>query len=148
MKRIIQLTLPWPHSALSPNARVNLMQKARIFKREKYATMMLTKAALQKVGIEKVTVKGGLPDKKWRGGRVNIELICIPPVTRYHDEDNLLANCKAILDGIAEGMQVNDNTFHFKEQDWLQAENPGHLIINITWEPSLGCRSLGGRDHE
>lgn len=64
-----------------------------------------------------------------------------PPVTRYHDEDNLLANCKAILDGIAEGMQVNDNTFHFKEQDWLQAENPGHLIINITWEPSLGCRS-------
>lgn len=110
--------------------------------------MMLTKAALQKVGIEKVTVKGGLPDKKWRGGRVNIELICIPPVTRYHDEDNLLANCKAILDGIAEGMQVNDNTFHFKEQDWLQAENPGHLIINITWEPSLGCRSLGGRDHE
>ena len=144
MKRIIQLTLPWPHRALSPNARVNLMQKARIFKREKYATMMLTKAALQKVGIEKVTVKGGLPDKKWRGGRVNIELICIPP----HDEDNLLANCKAILDGIAEGMQVNDNTFHFKEQDWLQAENPGHLIINITWEPSLGCRSLGGRDHE
>ena len=148
MKRIIQLTLPWPHRALSPNARVNLMQKARIFKREKYATMMLTKAALQKVGIEKVTVKGGLPDKKWRGGRVNIELICIPPVTRYYDEDNLLANCKAILDGIAEGMQVNDNTFHFKEQDWLQAENPGHLIINITWEPSLGCRSLGGRDHE
>ena len=117
MKRIIQLTLPWPHRALSPNARVNLMQKARIFKREKYATMMLTKAALQKVGIEKVTVKGGLPDKKWRGGRVNIELICIPPVTRYHDVDNLLANCKAILDGIAEGMQVNDNTFHFKEQD-------------------------------
>ena len=91
MKQIIQLTLPWPHRALSPNARVNLMQKARIFKREKYATMMLTKAALQKVGIEKVTVKGGLPDKKWRGGRVNIELICIPPVTRYHDEDNLLA---------------------------------------------------------
>ena len=52
MKRIIQLTLPWPLRALSPNARVNLMQKARIFKREKYATMMLTKAALQKVGIE------------------------------------------------------------------------------------------------
>ena len=74
MKRIIQLTLPWPHRALSPNARVNLMQKARIFKREKYATMMLTKAALQKVGIEKVTVKGGLPDKKWRSSQYRAHL--------------------------------------------------------------------------
>lgn len=134
MKRIIQLTLPWPHRALSPNARVNLMQKARIFKREKYATMMLTKAALQKVGIEKVTVKGGLPDKKWRGGRVNIELICIPPVTRYHDEDNLLANCKAILDGISQAVGVDDHLFHFREQEWHKPKKPGKLTVIIDWE--------------
>ena len=95
MKQIIQLTLPWPHRALSPNARVNLMQKARIFKREKYATMMLTKAALQKVGIEKVTVKGGLPDKKWRGGRVNIELICISAQTARPFLTALLKACRS-----------------------------------------------------
>lgn len=134
MKRIIQLTLPWPHRALSPNARVNLMQKARIFKREKYATMMLTKAALQKVGIEKVTVKGGLPDKKWRGGRVNLKLTCQPPILRYRDEDNLIATCKAHFDGISQAVGVDDHLFHFREQEWHKPKKPGKLTVIIDWE--------------
>ena len=139
MKRTLIIEFPWPPKGLSPNARLTRYAKASLFKKAKTQAYLLTRAAAIKAHA-RVTLA--------EGSTLNIKLTCQPPILRYRDEDNLIANCKAILDGIAEGMQVNDNTFHFKEQDWLQAENPGHLIINITWEPSLGCRSLGGRDHE
>ena len=60
----------------------------------------------------------------------------LPPSKRRRDEDNLLATCKAYLDGIAFGLKVNDCNFHFLEQAWLQPdpEKKGRIRFCVEWE--------------
>lgn len=65
---------------------------------------------------------------------MNVQLVCTPPITRYRDEDNLIATCKAYLDGCAASLCVDDTTFHFREQVWNKAEAPGHLLLQFDWE--------------
>ena len=82
-------------------------------------------------------VNGKIPRPKFtkkQRGSVNVTLVCEPPVTRYHDEDNLLANCKAVLDGVAKALDVDDTIFHFREQQWLPAKKPGALTVILDWE--------------
>ncbi|WP_419519976.1 hypothetical protein [Duodenibacillus massiliensis] len=67
-------------------------------------------------------------------GTMNVQLVCTPPITRYRDEDNLIATCKAYLDGCAASLCVDDTTFHFREQVWNKAEAPGHLLLQFDWE--------------
>lgn len=40
-----------------------------------------------------------------------MELLFIPPDNRPRDIDNLLASCKELIDGIAQGLGVNDKQF-------------------------------------
>ncbi len=123
MKRTIDVDLPWPPRGLSPNARMNRLAKAQLFKRTKMAAFIATAAAL----------KGHRPAVQSRSF-VNVKLICTPPVLRYRDEDNLIANCKAIFDGIAQKLGVDDHWFHFLEQEWHEPEAPGRLVVRLDWE--------------
>lgn len=123
MKRTIDVDLPWPPRGLSPNARMNRLAKAQLFKRTKMAAFIATAAALK-----------GRPAAVQSATTVNVKLICTPPVLRYRDEDNLLANCKATLDGIAQKLGVDDHWFHFLEQEWHEPEAPGRLVVRLDWE--------------
>lgn len=123
MKRTIDVDLPWPPRGLSPNARMNRLAKAQLFKRTKMAAFIATAAALK-----------GRPAAVQSATTVNVKLICTPPVLRYRDEDNLLANCKATLDGIAQKLGVDDQWFHFLEQEWHEPEAPGRLVVRLDWE--------------
>lgn len=123
MKRTIDVELPWPPRGLSPNARLDRFAKASLFKRTKAAASFATMAAL----------KGHRPAVQSRSF-VNVKLICNPPVLRYRDEDNLIANCKAIFDGIAQKLGVDDHWFHFLEQEWNDPEAPGRLVVRVEWE--------------
>ena len=123
MKRTIDVDLPWPPRGLSPNARMNRLAKAQLFKRTKTAAFIATAAALK-----------GRPAAVQSATTVNVKLICTPPVLRYRDEDNLLANCKATLDGIAQKLGVDDHLFHFLEQEWHEPEAPGRLVVRLDWE--------------
>lgn len=122
MKKLT-LDLPWPPRGLSPNARLTVFAKAVLFKKTKQLAFLKTKQAL---AGEKVRLA--------KGERMNLKLVCVPPVLRYHDEDNLLANCKATLDGIALAMGINDHLFHFREQEWSDPKAPGSLRIECDWE--------------
>lgn len=123
MKRTIDVDLPWPPRGLSPNVRMNRLAKAQLFKRTKMAAFIATAAALK-----------GRPAAVQSATTVNVKLICTPPVLRYRDEDNLLANCKATLDGIAQKLGVDDHWFHFLEQEWHEPEAPGRLVVRLDWE--------------
>lgn len=121
--KTLEIELPWPPRGLSPNARLTVFAKALLFKKTKQLAYLKTK---QKLAGESVRLA--------EGSRMNLKLICTPPILRYHDEDNLLANCKATLDGIAMAMKINDHLFHFREQEWHAPKKPGSLRIAFDWE--------------
>ena len=127
MKRTFRIDLPWPHRGLSPNARLNRYAKATLFKTTKTVAYVQTKKQMADQGfLGKAELK---PD-----GLVNIQLVFTPPINRYRDEDNMLANCKAVLDGVAQAIGVNDHYFHFLEQIWLKPKHPGALKLLIDCE--------------
>lgn len=129
----IVVKLPWPNRGLSPNSRLTIFAKARLFKAEKLLSQAATKRALHEKGLAGARLKGGQPPR-YRAGTMNVQLVCTPPITRYRDEDNLIATCKAYLDGCAASLCVDDTTFHFREQVWNKAEAPGHLLLQFDWE--------------
>lgn len=131
----LEIELPWPHRGLSPNSRLTIFAKARLFKAAKTQAQIITKRGLQEKGLTCARLKGGQPPR-YRAGTVNVQLVCTPPINRYRDEDNLIATCKAYLDGCAAGLSVDDTTFHFREQIWEKAEAPGCLVMRFDWEES------------
>jgi crossover junction endodeoxyribonuclease RusA len=90
---MIELTLPWPPSALSPNARSHwtVLSKAKKAYREACAW----------------TAKGqGL--KPAASSRLHLSLTFYPPSRRAFDLDNCLARMKSGLDGLADVLEVDD----------------------------------------
>lgn len=88
--------LPWPPKELSPNSRAHWRR------RHSAAKVMRTSAHI--LALE---AKLRAP----ADGDILISLILHPPVRRGHDRDNGLARCKALLDGIADALRVNDRRF-------------------------------------
>ena len=132
--KTLTLKLKWPPRGLSPNARLNVFSKNNLFQRAKLEAFQACRLAMIQANVHAIIPKGG--KSLQTGGHLNMTLICTPPLLRYHDEDNLIANCKAYFDGISEAAQINDHLFHFREQAWLapDPEKRGRLDIVLDWE--------------
>lgn len=94
------IELPWPPKQLSPNfrsrshwPRTNAIKKARQW------AYLATHAA----DLDGCDAIADTP--------IRVVIGCYPPDRRSRDKDNLLASCKAYLDGIAQGIGVNDSAF-------------------------------------
>ena len=90
------IRLAWPHRDSHPNSRVHWSRRAKANKAMRSAAYYLAKAS----GIY-------VPGE----GDVAVTLTFYPPDNRRRDRDNLLSNCKAYLDGIADALKVNDSRF-------------------------------------
>lgn len=88
------LTMPWPPSGLSPNSRLHWAKTAKLKKQLRAAWWAQAKAQ----GATK------LPDAP-----LNVSLTFYPPDRRARDMDNMLAACKAGLDGLADAIGVDDS---------------------------------------
>lgn len=130
MKRTLAIEFPWPPKGLSPNARLTSFAKASLFKKTKMQAYLLTRAAAAKTRHRIAVDEGGL---------LNLTLVCEPPVLRYRDEDNLVANCKAHFDGIAQAVGIDDHLFHFREQEWHKPKKPGKLTVILDWEETTNA---------
>ena len=124
MQKHFQIELPWPHKDLSPNARICYMALARLRKEAKNTAFMFARKAMHASKVGHVRP----------AGKINVQLVPVPPTRASQDEDNLLAKMKAALDGIALAMKVDDKKFHFLEQVWLPAKKPGRVIVRVSWE--------------
>lgn len=91
------ITLPYPPSELSPNARVHWSKKSKITKACRIRAAWETKAAKVKVDWE---------------GRIDVHISFFPPDKRQRDADGALSRCKAYLDGIADALSINDSRFN------------------------------------
>lgn len=106
----MKITLSWPDKHLSPNDRSHWAKKAPI------------KAAYRNEGYWKAQKLGvTLPPE-----RHHISIIFYPPTNAHRDIDNCLASLKNALDGIADGLGINDKYFRpitidFGDADKLNA---------------------------
>lgn len=93
----LTITLPWPAKELSPNARVHwaVRNKHRKAAREGAAWLALITLGRKKLAFARAAV--------------TIEFS--PPDRRKRDVDNMLASCKAMLDGVAEAIAIDDSNW-------------------------------------
>lgn len=90
----IHLILPYPPSELNPNKRLHWAAKTKIKNTEKEIGYSLT-----------LTHRGQIK------GDVALSLIFHASTNRSYDLDNALASCKAVVDGMAAGLGINDKQF-------------------------------------
>lgn len=87
-------TMPWPQRILSPNARAHWAQIARAKKALRTEWAWQAKAQ----GMGEVACKA-----------LTLHLEFVPPDRRARDMDNMLAACKAGLDGLSDVLGVDDS---------------------------------------
>jgi len=88
---IADVSLPWPGRDLSPNSRVHWRRKSASVR------------AARELAWALVNRTGDIPPGPYR-----VEIDAIPPDARRRDVDNVLASCKAYLDGIFQRLGVDD----------------------------------------
>jgi len=97
---ILCAVLPWPKPTLSPNRRGHWATKASAVKTARRTAGNVMLAAIADRGIVRPVA-----------GPVKVILWCHPPDRRRRDWDNLVASCKAYIDGIADALRVDDSKF-------------------------------------
>lgn len=113
----MNVTLPWPPSALSPNARPHWATKAKAAKAYRAACKALAEAH----GMV-------APDSQ----KIALWLEFVPPNRRAHDDDNLVASFKAGRDGLADALGVDDKRFVCRHT--VSDEIGGMVRVSITAE--------------
>lgn len=114
---MVSVTFPWPDKGLSPNARLHRMAKAKLIKKAWGDACWLAMASLP-------------AGKVWHTD-CHLSITFHPPDKRRRDLDNQLASCKAMLDGLASAMKVDDYGFTLT----LRRGDPvkgGAVVITIT----------------
>lgn len=121
----IVLVLPLPPKSLSPNERVNVFTRARDARRVRGEAKLLARGAL---------ASRGMPAPRWERARVHY-------TWRHNrgtlpDQDNLIARCKPVLDGLVDAGILADDR---------------HVTVTATaerGEPSLIVCVTGDDDSE
>jgi crossover junction endodeoxyribonuclease RusA len=95
---MIEFTLGWPPSELSPNKRLHWskVSKVKASYREACWAMVLEQAGAVRPDI---------------AGNLHLVLEFVPPDRRSYDRDNLVARMKSGLDGVADALKINDKQF-------------------------------------
>jgi crossover junction endodeoxyribonuclease RusA len=122
---VSSVTIPWPDKALSPNARSHFHAKAKVAKAYREQAYWLAYSS-----------KLVAPEE----GTIALRLDFHPPDARKRDLDNMLASCKAAIDGIADALEVNDQRFGF----WLSREAPvkgGKVVVSIMPGTARACEA-------
>lgn len=119
------IDLPWPSNKLSPNARIHWSYRHRAVKAARTGAAWATRA---------VVVPGSFNAET----AIRISTTFFPPDHRSYDEDNLKARCKAIYDGIADAIGVDDRHFRHQAVKFGEPVKGGMVRVQIeqadTWE--------------
>jgi crossover junction endodeoxyribonuclease RusA len=90
------ILLSWPPAALSPNAHIFWATRAKAVKSYRKEAWVATINSKDKVEGD---------------GLIDLYVVFYPPDKRRYDLDNRLASIKSGLDGIADGLKVDDRRF-------------------------------------
>ena len=123
---MLELALPWPPSALSPNARQHWAQLAKA--KKAYRSDCYLTAVAQNV-------------KPVAADRLHLHLTFVPPSRRKFDLDNLLARMKAGLDGLADVLGVDDSRWMISMERG-EPQAPGCVQVRIGWDQKTAINGL------
>ena len=112
------IELPFPAKDLWPNSRPHWAAKARAVKKARAWAYTATLAA-----------KVPKPE-----GRMHIRLLVHPRTANRPDADNVIAACKALLDGMAEALGVDDSTFNAPTVVFCMPAKGGRLFVELVPE--------------
>jgi len=90
----MNLILPWPAKELSPNQRLHWSKVARA----KAAYRAACNLTAREQGATKLTAE-----------RLHVSFTFYPPNKQRRDLDNLVSSCKALIDGLADVLGVDDS---------------------------------------
>lgn len=115
------IKLPFPDAALFPNRKNGKHWTATAGPKvaQKFEGYNLTKAAMKAAGPQ-----------EW-SEHIPLSLLYIMPDKRHRDMDNCLAASKALLDGMADALGVNDKRFKPILVDWVHGSGEGALIAAV-----------------
>lgn len=109
------VTLPWPPAKLNPNARIHWGQKSRIVSGYRGTCCGLVRMAGLKA-----------PER----GPVHVTVDYYPPDKRKRDWDNIIASSKALFDGLADALGVDDSRFVM--HTCVHKETGGRVVVTIS----------------
>lgn len=124
MREQIVIELPLPNPKLSPNARTHFMAKARAVKKSRHDAMT----------VAKIAKRESCP---WPSATVLFAFTFRDK--RSRDRDNLISQCKATIDGIADaGIVANDSQFTYLPVEIMppDSKRPGMKIVITRLGPS------------
>lgn len=110
------IELCWPAKQLSPNFRGHWSRKAKAAKLARQVAGWNTKASGVKVSGE---------------GLIDLHITFHPPDKRRRDLDNCIASMKSLLDGVADGLCVNDSRFRL-HLEFGEVVNGGKVVVKIN----------------
>lgn len=108
------MIFPWPPVELSPNARIHWAAKSRATKKYRTTCGWIAKEANIKA-----------PE-----GQIHIKLTFCPPDNRKRDRDNMISSIKALFDGLADALGVNDRQFRPTYE--YSTDRTGKVIVEIV----------------
>lgn len=94
--KLVRITLSLPPRALSPNARGHWAKKAAAAAEFRRESFLKARSALV------------CSRPRWREVTIDVRAYYATP-TRTHDPDNLLASCKAAIDGLTDAGLLEDD---------------------------------------
>lgn len=128
---MLEVSLPWPHSSLFPNAKARAHWSAhrKPAKLSRTLAFGLTAQALGPKRLRSYCGGGCIPD----GHRLTIRIAATPPLRpgRVPDDDGIQGACKHYLDGIADALGVDDKRFRIEAVEWLPKAGAGEIRISF-----------------
>jgi crossover junction endodeoxyribonuclease RusA len=127
----LRIELPWPDKRLSPNARLHWRAKAALTKKARADTAVL---ALEAAGASLSAIRRAMAGE----GPIPVVFEFYAPDRRHRDQDNIIASTKAVADGLADALRVNDRRFTPSHTFGLP-EAPGKIIVELIYSvPGFG----------
>jgi crossover junction endodeoxyribonuclease RusA len=115
---MITVRLPWPHAALSPNSRIHHMVRAR-------------KAKSAKISAWSLAYEAGV--RRQDATPRTLTFSFHPPTRRRMDLDNVIASCKAYIDGLACALGIDDSKIAMRFPERLgEPVKGGAIVVEVT----------------
>jgi crossover junction endodeoxyribonuclease RusA len=111
-----EVTLPWPPAALNPNRKAHWTVKSKAAKAYRATCFALCKEA-----------KLVAPETD---GKIHLWVDYYAPDRRHRDMDNCISASKAMFDGMADAIGVNDRRFSL--HPYLREEIGGMVKVRLT----------------
>jgi len=120
MDKSVTLQLPYPDSILSPNSA----------KRHWRAKQPAKKAA-REYGYYAALPLRNTFIMLWMGGRLAMQMTICPPNRKQRDLDNVFSSMKSALDGMCQGLMIDDAQIRRVTLEWGGVVKNGQIEIEL-----------------